>query len=113
MDAGYNETTIRKGDYPSAIDTSYGFRCSFYEYTPQAVVTPTKDAINSKGLQPNTVFVGDLVPISTKVGNGKLSVGKIPYTDNATYALVLPSCTAICIFGKDFLRLPRQKLPTI
>ena len=53
----------------------------------QKAITPTADQQNKQGSSQDVVYLGNLTPISTKVGFGSFGVGKIPFDspeDNVT-----------------------------
>ena len=53
VDEGYNKTTIRKGDDPSEIDTSYGFRCAIEAIAETNIIpTPIVDKQSKQELPP-------------------------------------------------------------
>ena len=78
---GYNKTTIRKGDDPSTIDTSYGFRCAIENPSQKAAITPTVGNQGKQEIPQNAIYLSSLIPVSTKVGFGEFGVGKMPFDD--------------------------------
>ena len=78
-DEGYNKTTIRKGDEPSAIDSSYGFRCAIEDSSQNEEITPTVDKQAKKEIPEDAIYLSSFAPVSAKVGYGEFGVGEIPF----------------------------------